>query len=641
MSEPYIEGEVYTITLWGNLGADRTDFCIYNHFSTVQICTLQSKGNGVYQRTFTAGANLNGINEFRILQFPSNGTSTSYIEKVQIEKGNKATDWTPAPEDQVSDWSVTDTTSYAYIKNKPTTLTGYGISASDSLLTSNFQAKDNDLTAITALTGTGFLKRTGTDTWSLDNSAYSLSSHLHDDRYLILSNNVNYSYNGNFALGTDGTRNFIQSHNGLQLDINPLGNLVTINGSSIWTSGNFNPSDYVTLNTAQGITANKSFYGFNNFYKQSAQSIPTQQPIAVNGMPDNSLAWAECAAIGFHNPNRNWSNLVYDGTFNFVSYDLSYYETLKAGNIYSNNNLVWHSGNFNPSNYLPLSGGTLTGDLHIYPNQGNYNHGIRLYDYQNWSGILFGANSGQTSGHDGTTNWWVASNPDNIFMINPIGSGTNQGLDLYRNGEMYWRGNKIWHSGNDGSGSGLDADLLDGLNSSSFFRTDGGEKTNINDASTLTNNSTCYWIPSTIGRPNTGYGVLMSVSDYIGWYNQLGFGTNNTIYFRQSINSPTNFGNWNTLAFTTDNVASATKLQTARTIWGQSFDGTNDITGRLITANGMNLFGGTKYQTTSNGVWHDGTTVFGNDGYDKVIIGMLTSSTNGAVIGGHNSDLTG
>ena len=33
-------------------------------------------------------------------------------------------------------------------------------------------------------------------------------------------------------------------------------------------------------------------------------------------------------------------------------------------------------------------------------------------------------------------------------------------------------GNKIFHAGNDGSGSGLDADLLDGLHASSFCRTD-------------------------------------------------------------------------------------------------------------------------------------------------------------------------
>lgn len=48
----------------------------------------------------------------------------------------------------------------------------------------------------------------------------------------------------------------------------------------------------------------------------------------------------------------------------------------------------------------------------------------------------------------------------------------------------------------------------------------------------------------------------------------------------------------NIYAFTSDNVASATKLQTPRTIWGQSFDGTGNVSGALtgvtnITASGQ------------------------------------------------------
>ena len=38
---------------------------------------------------------------------------------------------------------------------------------------------------------------------------------------------------------------------------------------------------------------------------------------------------------------------------------------------------------------------------------------------------------------------------------------------------------------------------------------------------------------------------------------------------------------WKTIAFTDSNVASATKLETARTIWGQSFDGTANISGQM------------------------------------------------------------
>lgn len=41
----------------------------------------------------------------------------------------------------------------------------------------------------------------------------------------------------------------------------------------------------------------------------------------------------------------------------------------------------------------------------------------------------------------------------------------------------------------------------------------------------------------------------------------------------------TTFSNWGTLAYISDNVASATKLQTPRTIWGQRFDGLDNVDG--------------------------------------------------------------
>lgn len=48
---------------------------------------------------------------------------------------------------------------------------------------------------------------------------------------------------------------------------------------------------------------------------------------------------------------------------------------------------------------------------------------------------------------------------------------------------------------------------------------------------------------------------------------------------KNSIKLPSTSG---TLALTSDNVVSATKLQTPRTIWGQSFDGTNNIGGTIL-----------------------------------------------------------
>lgn len=47
----------------------------------------------------------------------------------------------------------------------------------------------------------------------------------------------------------------------------------------------------------------------------------------------------------------------------------------------------------------------------------------------------------------------------------------------------------------------------------------------------------------------------------------------------------TGWTSWEQLARVTDNVASATKLQTPRTIWGQSFDGTGNVDGTLTITN--------------------------------------------------------
>lgn len=52
--------------------------------------------------------------------------------------------------------------------------------------------------------------------------------------------------------------------------------------------------------------------------------------------------------------------------------------------------------------------------------------------------------------------------------------------------------------------------------------------------------------------------------------------------YGNSVNLPSNSG---TLALISNNVASATKLQTPRTIWGQSFDGTGNVDGTLTITN--------------------------------------------------------
>lgn len=121
---------------------------------------------------------------------------------------------------------------------------------------------------------------------------------------------------------------------------------------------------------------------------------------------------------------------------------------------------------------------------------------------------------------------------------------------------------KVWHAGNDGSGSGLDADLLDGkhLNQGQW-------------------DSICY-----IG----GDGVL-EIGKYIDFHEEPGMITDFSCRIKtqgdhhNTITLPAATG---TLATLDDNVYSATKLQTPRSLWGQTFDGTGNVNGTIHVNSG-------------------------------------------------------
>ena len=78
----------------------------------------------------------------------------------------------------------------------------------------------------------------------------------------------------------------------------------------------------------------------------------------------------------------------------------------------------------------------------------------------------------------------------------------------------------------------------------------------VTDFNTTTNSGIYYWTTDASNRP-TDYGVLL-VNKYDNgssttglWINQIAYGTNNKIYFRQNINSG-NWTEWKAVAFTTD-----------------------------------------------------------------------------------------
>lgn len=181
-------------------------------------------------------------------------------------------------------------------------------------------------------------------------------------------------------------------------------------------------------------------------------------------------------------------------------------------------------------------------------------------------------------------------------------------FNVAKDGTLTRLGNRIWDAGNDGSGSGLDADLLDGKHLGNvgdrvmrqigfpYYNEFGSSDTNVYLRKVL---GWCYNNVNTgasdtlfvgVGHPNAlgNMQIQLYCADGInsdgypryssGVFFPLGgapylFGTNDYNYYQY------------TLATTDGNVYSATKLQTPRTIFSKPFDGTSNVTGGAKFAN--------------------------------------------------------
>lgn len=141
------------------------------------------------------------------------------------------------------------------------------------------------------------------------------------------------------------------------------------------------------------------------------------------------------------------------------------------------------------SGYLPLSGGTINGFLSVDSDSGSF--------------IISKRNAGYS---------WIKRD-DNQTTINnvPKSGGIHGQLALTDESSLIYTPHGqspkvVWHSGNDGANSGLDADLLDGRHASEFW---GDFKTTI-DASSLSED---YYYPVTIFvSPSSRMRISINVS---------------------------------------------------------------------------------------------------------------------------------
>ena len=102
---------------------------------------------------------------------------------------------------------------------------------------------------------------------------------------------------------------------------------------------------------------------------------------------------------------------------------------------------------------------------------------------------------------------WISDGVCQIYANSAIvGQWTPEGMNWFKNPTV--NGNKVWNAGNDGSGSGLDADTLDGEHASSFVRAGNYGGRDLNNLDTY----------SFIRSVNSTFPSSSPKGD-IGWYN--------------------------------------------------------------------------------------------------------------------------
>lgn len=189
----------------------------------------------------------------------------------------------------------------------------------------------------------------------------------------------------------------------------------------------------------------------------------------------------------------------------------------------------------------------------------------------------------------------------------------NYGLTFVDPSNNYYN---VWHEGNDGSGSGLDADLLDGKHYSDIL----ADVKHVAQAADFTNASgTIGDLKDTLltyfAEQGSGMGDNICVSQSLidRWDDdtaQLVPSSSALLIKIGAYGSTSSYGQWivggygdkhihvigrsngwtkNTIAYITDNVASATKLQTVRYLWGNSFDGTATVNGTIRLPNNQKI----------------------------------------------------
>lgn len=149
LTENINEGETVTLTIKGKLGVGKTVFAAYNSGDFLELSQLFDKGNGIYQNTFNWRKVINGRTADNktlwIWTYNSYITTESTIEWIKLEKGNRFTEWTPAPGDLESQITTAKTATEAYARSQAELTKAQAIANADGKITAAEQRQIQQL----------------------------------------------------------------------------------------------------------------------------------------------------------------------------------------------------------------------------------------------------------------------------------------------------------------------------------------------------------------------------------------------------------------------------------------------------------------------------------------------------------------
>jgi hypothetical protein len=422
--------------------------------------------------------------------------------------------------------------------------------------------ENNGATSIT-VSGTGnaitSVSKNGTSI-TFTKGATFLTSHQSLAAYLTKSEaSSTYQPKGNYLTSHQSLANYYTKS---QVDSIASGKSSTSHTHSVIINGTTKiiaASGGTAVNLGTYLTSHQSLNGYaTQSWVKSQGYLTSHQDVSVLTMANDRYYPANQWGINMRNSdiigvNSIYTNDVSESPTEAILFCRSNgnYDGIRAANgeLYFSDNVVRTTKKYN-AEYKVYHTGNLT----------------KLSQLTNDKNFVTGSVSGQTITINGVSTTW-----QNTWRgITDSYSGTSTGTSLSQKGA-----NSLYNALHNGYASSAgNADTVDGYHATSGRTFDGNINwsSNWNDAwSDGTNKHPWYGFDNR--HPNTG-AYSTTITDYFG----MTIKTANTLRldFGTLLLNGTDIHNIN--------VASASKLATARTIWGQSFDGTANVSGALSGA---------------------------------------------------------